>query len=75
MGWSSFFDFDVIVASQLSPRGAQADPFDIFDSVNLIFGSRVMDPVTGIIMNDEMDDFSQKGVSDGISASCGTNVF
>lgn len=31
-------------------------------TVNLIFGSRVMDPVTGVILNDEMDDTSTPGV-------------
>ncbi|EST05817.1 Gamma-glutamyltranspeptidase [Kalmanozyma brasiliensis GHG001] len=31
-------------------------------TVNLIFGSRVMDPSTGVILNDEMDDTSTPGV-------------
>ncbi|KAN0090856.1 Gamma-glutamyltranspeptidase [Tylopilus felleus] len=32
-------------------------------TVNLVFGSQVLDPETGILLNDEMDDFSIPGVS------------
>ncbi|KAH7888834.1 gamma-glutamyltranspeptidase [Phlebopus sp. FC_14] len=34
-------------------------------TVNLVFGSQVLDPETGVILNDEMDDFSTPGVPNG----------
>lgn len=34
----------------------------ITSTVNLIFGSRLLDRTTGILLNDEMDDFSTPGV-------------
>ncbi|TFK44674.1 gamma-glutamyltranspeptidase [Crucibulum laeve] len=34
-------------------------------TVNFVFGSQVLDPETGVILNDEMDDFSTPGVPNG----------
>ncbi|KIM78895.1 hypothetical protein PILCRDRAFT_824014 [Piloderma croceum F 1598] len=43
----------------------------ITTSVNMVFGAFVLDPVTGVIFDDTMDDFSNPGVPDawGIYAS------
>ncbi|CAO3620615.1 unnamed protein product [Mucor fragilis] len=38
-------------------------------TVNLIFGSRIMDPATGIILNDQQDDFSSVGISNAFGFS------
>ncbi|KDN45193.1 hypothetical protein RSAG8_05108, partial [Rhizoctonia solani AG-8 WAC10335] len=50
--------------SNVSARITDAGGFAIAltSSVNLIWGSRVMDPATGVIFNDVMDDFSTPGL-------------
>ncbi|KAJ3324532.1 Dynein heavy chain 1, axonemal, partial [Blyttiomyces sp. JEL0837] len=41
---------------------AGGDAVSLTSTVNLIFGAQIMDPEFGIILNDEMDDFSIPGV-------------
>lgn len=44
-------------------------------TVNLIFGSRVMDAKTGVILNDQQDDFSTPGFSNAFGFSPSPNNF
>jgi gamma-glutamyltranspeptidase / glutathione hydrolase len=44
--------------AQISVTDATGLTISITSTINLLFGSRVMDPETGIILNDEMNDFS-----------------
>ncbi|KAJ3309835.1 hypothetical protein HDV04_005614 [Boothiomyces sp. JEL0838] len=47
----------------MSILSKEGDAVALTSTVNLLFGSKVVDPVTGIVLNDEMDDFSIPGVS------------
>ena len=44
-------------------------------TINLLFGSQVMVPETGVIMNDEMDDFSRPGASNAFGYAPSPNNY
>ncbi|KAJ3219306.1 hypothetical protein HDU67_001925 [Dinochytrium kinnereticum] len=48
---------------------ADGDAVALTSTVNLIFGARIMDKETGIILNDEMDDFSIPDVPNAFGLS------
>lgn len=48
--------------SSLSVVDRWGNSVTLTTTINLLFGSLVHDPATGIILNNEMDDFSQPGV-------------
>lgn len=49
--------------SSLSVVDQWGNAVTLTTTVNLLFGSMVHDPETGVILNNEMDDFSQPGVN------------
>ncbi|KAG5652354.1 hypothetical protein H0H81_005331 [Sphagnurus paluster] len=61
-------EFDVITdhgTTQISVLDKNGMAVALTSTVNLVFGSQVLDPNTGIILNDEMDDFATPGVPNG----------
>jgi gamma-glutamyltranspeptidase/glutathione hydrolase len=59
--WESL---DTPGTSHLVAADASGMAISLTTTVNLLFGSRLTVPETGVIMNDEMNDFSIPGVSD-----------
>lgn len=57
--------------AHLSIVDSHGNAVSLTTTVNLLFGSLVHDPITGVIFNNEMDDFSQTGRSNsfGLAAS------
>ncbi|WYZ37956.1 hypothetical protein EsH8_II_001462 [Colletotrichum jinshuiense] len=49
--------------SHIAVADASGLAISLTTTVNLLFGSKVVDPVTGVIMNNEMNDFSIPGSS------------
>ncbi|KLU81071.1 gamma-glutamyltransferase [Magnaporthiopsis poae ATCC 64411] len=49
--------------SHMAAMDAHGMAVSLTSTINLIFGSRVLVPETGVIMNNQMDDFSQPGRS------------
>ncbi|KAF3912775.1 Gamma-glutamyltranspeptidase [Dactylellina cionopaga] len=49
--------------AQMSSADNNGLAISLTSTINLLFGSAVMDPVTGVIMNNEMNDFSIPGSS------------
>ncbi|KAK6348066.1 hypothetical protein TWF718_005885 [Orbilia javanica] len=58
-----FESLDTPGTSQMSAADASGLAISLTTTVNLLFGSRVMVPETGVIMNNEMNDFSIPGSS------------
>ncbi|KAL5035531.1 hypothetical protein BDV3_005431 [Batrachochytrium dendrobatidis] len=51
----------------LSVLNAEGEAVSLTSTVNLLFGSKIMDSNTGIILNDQMDDFSIPGTSNAFN--------
>ncbi len=55
--------------SHMTVVDAAGNCVSVTTTVNLFFGSRVQSPSTGLLWNDEMDDFSQPGRSNAFGTA------
>jgi gamma-glutamyltranspeptidase/glutathione hydrolase len=51
--------------SNITVADADGLVISITTTVGLVFGSQIMDPSSGIVLNDSMDDFSVEGRANG----------
>ncbi|KAJ2853248.1 hypothetical protein GGI22_004940, partial [Coemansia erecta] len=61
-------EYDILInhgTTHISVVDKDGAAVSLTSTVNLGFGSRIMDPVTGVILNDEMDDFSTTNKTNG----------
>ena len=61
--------------SEITAVDSTGMAISVTTTVNLLFGSQVMVPETGVIMNDEMDDFSSPGSSNSFGYAPSPNNY
>jgi gamma-glutamyltranspeptidase / glutathione hydrolase / leukotriene-C4 hydrolase len=55
--------------------GGLGEAVALTSTVNTYFGAKIMDPATGIIFNDEMDDFSAPNITNFFNVTPSPNNY
>ena len=72
---SLFATIDTPGTSEITAVDASGMAVSVTTTINLLFGSQVLVPETGVILNDEMDDFSKPGVSNSFGYAPSPNNY
>ena len=59
---AEFFSVEDSGTAHMSILSPQGDAVSVTSTVNLLYGSKFMSPRTGIVLNNQMDDFSYPGI-------------